>query len=105
MILQGPEIPWCSFWMVVDMPVGVQATGVWFRQRQTAETGLTEQTVQKTRDPWCSSGKVLTRPLVCKRQGYGSDSTENWRVCTKIGFWEILTFHDLRGRNASGSRQ
>ena len=67
MILQGPEIHWCSFWMVVDMPVGVQATGVLFRQRQTAETGLTVPTVQKTRDPWCSSGKVLTRPLVCKR--------------------------------------
>ena len=34
LILLGPEIPWCSFWMVVDMPVGVQATGVWFRQSE-----------------------------------------------------------------------
>ena len=35
------------------------------------------QTVQETWIPWCSSGKVSTRPLVCKRQGYGSDCSEN----------------------------
>ena len=30
--------------------------------------------------PCCSSGVVVDMPLVCQRQGYGSDSTENCGV-------------------------
>ena len=44
LLCRRPEIPWCSSGMVVDMPVGVPTTGLWFRQ---------------CRKLWCSAGAVL----------------------------------------------
>ena len=78
MILQGPEIPWCSFWMVVDMPVGVQETGVWFRQCQTAETGLTVQTVQKTRDSMVQFWEGVDTPVGVQTTGLWFRQSEHW---------------------------
>ena len=76
-----------QFWMVVDMHVAVQMTGLWFRQCITAvfrscgalsrlsmsfavhRQGVAVPVIlQGPEIPWCSFGWSSTCPLVCKRQ-------------------------------------
>ena len=67
-----------KFWMVVDMPVGVQTTGLWFRQCQTAKTGLTVQTVQKTRDSMVQFWEGVDTPVGVQTTGLWFRQSEHW---------------------------
>ena len=112
-----------QFWMVVDMPVGVQATGGrcpcccssstscghpcdyavtefsnwmclrfcsstvwWIFQLPRRDWSHSAYCEEDRRFPRAVLGRSSTRPLVCKRQGYGSDSAENcgFRRCSAL---------------------
>ena len=75
---------------VVDMPVGVQVTGVWFRQCKTAETLFTVQTVQDRR----FHGAVLDvrrHARWCANDRIWSDSAEKlwFRSCILLTRWSM----------------
>ena len=95
-----------QFWMVVDMHVAVQMTGLWFRQCITAvfrscgalsrlsmsfavhRQGVAVPVIlQGPEIPWCSFGWSSTCPLVCKRQVVDvcccSSSTSCGRPCDR----------------------
>ena len=102
------EVCWCSSSTVVDVPVLMQGrvTGpsccndrvfgpdsaehcleVYRCSSSSQRQGSQCKLYRRLEIPWCSSRKVSTRPLVCKRQGYGSDSAEKLWFCS----WILLT--------------
>ena len=53
----------------------------WFRQYQTAETGLTVQTVQKTRDSIVQFWEGVDTPVGVQTTGPWFRQSEHWALC------------------------
>ena len=80
-ILQGPETLWCSFgWSSTCLKIR-SSTEWWIFQLPHSAYCAEDQRFHGAVLGWS-----LTRPLVCKRQGYGSDSAENcgFRRCSVL---------------------
>ena len=71
LLCRRPEIPWCSSGMVVDTPVGVQTTGLWFRQ------------CRKLWLPQVQCPDKAGRPFDCRPQIQSSPESADMSVATE----------------------